>query len=102
MLQTPRPLCADEVNAVVVDVGSHTVKAGFAGEDTPKALFPAVSNLHGRIWHHGPASHHLLVYRLLGLCHKTKPMVHTPWKQIQLVQTSVDVSATAYMLDRLT
>ena len=36
-------LCrADEVNAVVVDVGSHTVKAGFAGEDTPKALFPSV------------------------------------------------------------
>ena len=33
---------ADEVNAVVVDVGSHTVKAGFAGEDTPKALFPSV------------------------------------------------------------
>ncbi len=37
--------CADEVNAVVVDVGSHTVKAGFAGEDTPKALFPSVSVL---------------------------------------------------------
>lgn len=35
---------ADEVNAVVVDVGSHTVKAGFAGEDTPKALFPTVSD----------------------------------------------------------
>ncbi|KAL3131212.1 NuA4 histone acetyltransferase subunit [Trebouxia sp. C0009 RCD-2024] len=35
----------DEVNAVVVDVGSHTVKAGFAGEDTPKALFPAAVGL---------------------------------------------------------
>lgn len=35
----------DEVNAVVVDVGSHTVKAGFAGEDTPKALFPSVLGL---------------------------------------------------------
>lgn len=35
----------DEVNAVVVDVGSHTVKAGFAGEDTPKALFPSAIGL---------------------------------------------------------
>ena len=53
---TTCPSCADEVNAVVVDVGSHTVKAGFAGEDTPKALFPAVSNLHRHIWHYGLAS----------------------------------------------
>ena len=33
---------ADEVNALVIDLGSHTVKAGYAGEDTPKALFPSV------------------------------------------------------------
>ncbi|EIE27441.1 putative Acttin-related protein 4 [Coccomyxa subellipsoidea C-169] len=31
----------DEVNALVIDLGSSTVKAGYAGEDTPKALFPA-------------------------------------------------------------
>jgi len=30
----------DEVGAVVVDVGSTTTKAGFAGEDSPKAVFP--------------------------------------------------------------
>ncbi len=35
---------ADEVNALVIDLGSSTVKAGYAGEDTPKALFPAVSH----------------------------------------------------------
>ena len=34
---------ADEVNALVIDLGSCTVKAGYAGEDTPKALFPSVS-----------------------------------------------------------
>lgn len=34
---------ADEVNAVVIDVGSHSIKAGFAGEDAPKVLFPSVS-----------------------------------------------------------
>ena len=28
------------MSAIVVDVGTHTVKAGYAGEDTPKAVFP--------------------------------------------------------------
>lgn len=26
----------------MVDVGSHTCKAGYAGEDAPKAVFPSV------------------------------------------------------------
>ncbi|CAO3590228.1 unnamed protein product [Absidia cylindrospora] len=30
----------NEVNALVLDVGSSNVRAGYAGEDTPKALFP--------------------------------------------------------------
>ena len=34
---------ADEVNALVLDVGSLYVKGGYAGEDNPKALFPSVS-----------------------------------------------------------
>eukprot|EP00040_Diaphanoeca_grandis_P032169 m.194469 g.194469 ORF g.194469 m.194469 type:complete len:435 (-) comp32530_c0_seq1:247-1551(-) len=29
----------DEVNALVFDFGTHTTKAGFAGEDAPKAVF---------------------------------------------------------------
>lgn len=36
-------LIADEVSAIVIDLGSHTCKAGYAGEDTPKAVFPSVS-----------------------------------------------------------
>ena len=32
----------DEVGAIVVDVGSHTTKAGFAGEENPKAVVPSV------------------------------------------------------------
>lgn len=36
---------ADEVSAIVVDLGSHTCKAGYAGEDAPKAVFPSVSSL---------------------------------------------------------
>ena len=30
------------MNALVIDVGSGTTKAGYAGEDTPKAYFPSV------------------------------------------------------------
>nr|GMC74056.1 actin-related protein 4 [Ipomoea batatas] len=33
---------ADEVSAIVVDLGSHTCKAGYAGEDAPKAVFPSI------------------------------------------------------------
>lgn len=32
----------DEVAAIVLDLGSHTCKAGYAGEDAPKAVFPSV------------------------------------------------------------
>jgi len=34
---------SDEVSAIVIDLGSHTCKAGYAGEDAPKAVFPSVS-----------------------------------------------------------
>ncbi|GAA6009028.1 hypothetical protein JCM11491_005716 [Sporobolomyces phaffii] len=30
----------DEVGAIVLDIGSGTVRAGYAGEDAPKTLFP--------------------------------------------------------------
>ncbi|MQM00966.1 hypothetical protein Taro_033710 [Colocasia esculenta] len=32
----------DEVSAIVIDLGTHTCKAGYAGEDAPKAVFPSV------------------------------------------------------------
>ena len=32
----------DDVAAIVVDVGSSTVKVGFAGEDSPKTTYPSV------------------------------------------------------------
>lgn len=37
---------SDEVSAIVVDLGTHTCKAGYAGEDAPKAVFPSVSQFH--------------------------------------------------------
>ncbi|EMD00294.1 hypothetical protein BAUCODRAFT_372610 [Baudoinia panamericana UAMH 10762] len=30
----------DEINALVLDPGSHSIRAGFAGEDTPKSVVP--------------------------------------------------------------
>ena len=42
----------DEVSALVIDVGASTTKAGYAGEDTPKAVFPsAVGEWEGRRRH---------------------------------------------------
>ncbi len=35
-------LGGDEVSAIVMDIGHDTVKAGFAGEDSPKAVFPSL------------------------------------------------------------
>ena len=31
----------DEVSAVVLDLGTHSVKAGYAGQDTPQHVFPS-------------------------------------------------------------
>ena len=42
-------LWTDEVTALVVDIGSGSTKAGYAGEDTPKAYFPSVM---GSLWHY--------------------------------------------------
>ena len=33
----------DEVSAIVMDVGTHSVKGGYAGQDTPSAVFSSVS-----------------------------------------------------------
>lgn len=34
-------LTADEVSALVVDFGSHTTRAGYAGEDGPRVIAPS-------------------------------------------------------------
>eukprot|EP01094_Clydonella_sp_ATCC50884_P026034 TRINITY_DN7015_c1_g1_i1.p1 TRINITY_DN7015_c1_g1~~TRINITY_DN7015_c1_g1_i1.p1 ORF type:complete len:431 (-),score=133.01 TRINITY_DN7015_c1_g1_i1:1535-2827(-) len=34
------PLMSDGLSSVIIDVGSYSVKAGFAGEDTPRVLVP--------------------------------------------------------------
>ena len=33
----------DEVSSTEIDMGSQPCKAGYTGEDTPKAVFPSIS-----------------------------------------------------------
>ncbi|TKA44115.1 hypothetical protein B0A54_04881 [Friedmanniomyces endolithicus] len=35
----------DEINALVLDAGSYSIRAGFAGEDTPKSVMPSYYGL---------------------------------------------------------
>ena len=35
-------MCDDDVQALVIDNGSHTIKAGFAGDEEPRSVFPSV------------------------------------------------------------
>ncbi|KAG6886068.1 hypothetical protein C0993_004058 [Termitomyces sp. T159_Od127] len=37
---------ADEVSALVVDIGSSSLRAGYAGDDTPKAVIPTTYGYH--------------------------------------------------------
>lgn len=32
--------CTDEVSALVLDIGTSTLRAGYAGDDAPKAIIP--------------------------------------------------------------
>jgi actin-like protein 6A len=36
----------DEVSALVIDIGTSSVRAGYAGDDTPKAVIPSTYGYH--------------------------------------------------------
>jgi len=38
--------CLDEVSALVIDIGTSSVRAGYAGDDTPKAIIPSSYGYH--------------------------------------------------------
>ncbi len=48
-------MCDEEVAALVVDNGSGMCKAGFAGDDAPRAVFPSIV---GRPRHQASHSYH--------------------------------------------
>ena len=41
-LLIPIKMCDDDVAALVIDNGSGMCKAGFAGDDAPRAVFPSI------------------------------------------------------------
>lgn len=55
----------DEVSAIVIDLGSHTCKVGYAGEDAPKAVFPSVILFLSRILFILHLQHFNLFFNLL-------------------------------------
>ena len=38
----PTNMCEEDVAALVIDNGSGMCKAGFAGDDAPRAVFPSI------------------------------------------------------------
>lgn len=55
----------DEVSAIVIDLGSHTCKVGYAGEDAPMAVFPSVILFLSRILFILHLQHFNLFFNLL-------------------------------------
>lgn len=41
--------CGDDTGGVVVDVGAHACKFGYAGDDVPRAIFPGVRDTRSRV-----------------------------------------------------
>ena len=66
----------DEVGAVVVDVGAHTTRAGYAGEDVPRAVFRSVVCRCGDATHVGTGA--LAVVRDGQTVHPVRAFVDTP------------------------
>lgn len=44
LIHTYRGDMADEIQALVIDNGGYSIKAGYAGDDAPRAVF---RNVHG-------------------------------------------------------
>lgn len=57
-------LCLDEIGAIVCDVGSNTIRVGYAGEDSPRFDIPTnvgtlKSDNNGRKYHIGIVAIHV-------------------------------------------
>lgn len=62
-------MCDDDVAALVVDNGSGMCKAGFAGDDAPRAVFPSIV---GRPRHQVSEKDSFFFFLLLFLKKKNK------------------------------
>ena len=62
-------MCDEDVAALVVDNGSGMCKAGFAGDDAPRAVFPSIV---------GRPRHQVKLTKLsLKLCKENKIVINT-------------------------
>lgn len=66
----------DEVGAVVLDVGAHTTRAGYAGEDVPRVVFPSAMCRCGDAVHVGTTA--LAIRRDGQTVHRVREFVDTP------------------------
>lgn len=81
-LVTTVKMCDDDVAALVIDNGSGMCKAGFAGDDAPRAVFPSIvgrprhqvtghawiARSAGRLWcHHGPTEDYQILIKNHGI-----------------------------------
>lgn len=57
-------MCDDDVAALVVDNGSGMCKAGFAGDDAPRAVFPSIV---GRPRHQVGQNNDFFSFRIIHL-----------------------------------
>lgn len=75
-------LRSDEVNAIVLDIGTHAVKAGYAGEDTPKYVFPSVRLVCSLAcllpWRHAAAAAAVVCMRCMCLLSMPMPVLCQP------------------------
>ena len=58
-------MCDDDVAALVIDNGSGMCKAGFAGDDAPRAVFPSIV---GRPRHQVSHLNYRLIHCVCELC----------------------------------
>jgi len=66
----------DEVGAVVLDVGAHSTRAGYAGEDVPRVVFPSVVCRCGEDVHVGTTA--LAIKRDNQTVHRVREFVDSP------------------------
>ena len=66
----------DEVGAVVLDIGAHSTRAGYAGEDVPRTVFPSAVCRCGDAVHAGTTA--LAVRREGQTVHRVRAFADTP------------------------
>ena len=79
-----------EPQTIIIDNGSGMVKAGFAGEDAPRAVFPAIDEI-GNIWSIGFILGYYKLNWYVKVCYKANNK-NWNYSGIYLKQRNIDLS----------